>query len=325
MGVLWIDQWLREYRIMKIIPVMMMLLMFMPVCAQVESMEKQAVYSVQHMLVSKLDGGLPGSAFGLWFNQLIGPEAGVVWQLAECGERDAQSNAADRDLIACTEVNALLPDGRQVVVAISVGTFKKGITGEPVFYSAVIEQNNHLYRISRLRDLPAMLRDPEKLPISLPDVSFSLPRLDFCAKPTYDSSLNLIPYPWTESAPPPAEMKSSKGSRGAQQGADLQRPQQVQEGILRGRAITLVKPVYPSVAKNLNILGEVKVQILISEDGHVMDAKAISGSPVLRPPAVEAAKKSVFQPTLVNGIPVKAEGILTFVFDIRSHGSSNRE
>jgi protein TonB len=109
-----------------------------------------------------------------------------------------------------------------------------------------------------------------------------------------------------------------------QEPAVPQEPQQIQEGILRGRAIKLAKPVYSSVARNLSILGEVKVRILIGEDGQVIEAKAITGNPVLRAPAVEAARKSVFQPTLVNGVPVKAEGVLTFVFDTRSTGPANR-
>ncbi|HKX27884.1 MAG TPA: energy transducer TonB [Blastocatellia bacterium] len=281
-------------------------------------MEKQAVQTAQQMLASKLDPDLPRAAFGPWFNQLIGPEASGVWQLTECGERDGEPNVADRDLIACAEVNAILPDGRQVIVAIQVGTFKKGITGEPAFYSAVIGQDDYLYRISRLRDLPARLHHHEKPPILLPVVSLGLPRAQFGVKPIYASSFNPSPYPWTESAPPPAETKPLPAApEVTQQKTAPQEPQQVQEGVLRGRAIKLAKPVYSSVARNLSILGEVKVQILIAEDGHVIEAKAITGNPVLRMSAVEAAKKSLFQPTLVNGTPVKAAGTLTFVFDTR--------
>src|SRR4030095_7762543 len=93
---------------------------------QIESFEKQAFSSVQRMSASDLDSKLAGSPFGIWFNQIIGPKAGVVWQLTECGERIVAPDETGHDLIACAEINANLPDGRRVFVAISVGTFKKG-------------------------------------------------------------------------------------------------------------------------------------------------------------------------------------------------------
>src|SRR5262252_4218202 len=44
----------------------------------------------------------------------------------------------------------------------SVGTFKKGVTGQPAIFSAVIESGEELYQVRRLRDLPGMLRSPKK-------------------------------------------------------------------------------------------------------------------------------------------------------------------
>src|SRR5262245_11640417 len=123
---------------------------------QIESFEKQALSSVQKMSASDLDAKLAGSPFALWFNQVIGPKAGVVWQLTECGERIEKG----RDLLACAEISANLPDGRRVFVAISVGTFKKGLNGKPAFFGAAIERNSQLYPVRRLSDLPEMLRAP---------------------------------------------------------------------------------------------------------------------------------------------------------------------
>lgn len=95
---------------------------------QIDSFEKQALSLVQAMPASALDAELPSRSFESWFKQVIGPKAGVVWQLTECGEQIVAPDKTEQDLSACAEVNANLPDGRKVFVVISVGTFKKGPT-----------------------------------------------------------------------------------------------------------------------------------------------------------------------------------------------------
>jgi hypothetical protein len=56
------------------------------------------------------------------------------------------------------EANAVLPDRRKVVVMIQIGSFKKGVTENPGFNFAMIEQEGELYFIKRLNDLAARLR-----------------------------------------------------------------------------------------------------------------------------------------------------------------------
>src|SRR5262245_60730335 len=73
---------------------------------QIESFEKQALSSVQGMPASDLDATLSVSPFAIWFSQIIGPKAGVVWQLTECGERIVAPEESGRDLPACAEINA---------------------------------------------------------------------------------------------------------------------------------------------------------------------------------------------------------------------------
>src|SRR5262245_50800160 len=120
--------------------------------------ETQAVISVQRLFVSRLDPGLPNRPLEAWFRQIVGPQAGVSWQLSECDENPSMLVAQGRDVPACVEINALLPDSRKVVVMIEIGTFKKGISGDPVFSHAAIEQRGELYRVRRLIDLPDGLR-----------------------------------------------------------------------------------------------------------------------------------------------------------------------
>src|SRR5215471_21089366 len=131
------------------------------VAGQTGSFEKQAISSAQEISASDLDAKLPDRPFAGWFSEVVGPKAGVVWQLTECGDPLAASGGAGKDLPACAEVNASLPGGQKVFVVISVGTFKKGLAGKPSFFRAVIEQNERLYQVRRLSELPQRLRAPE--------------------------------------------------------------------------------------------------------------------------------------------------------------------
>jgi TonB family protein len=64
----------------------------------------------------------------------------------------------------------------------------------------------------------------------------------------------------------------------------------------------------------MNAIGKVEVEITISEIGLVVEATAISGRLALRSAAEEAARKWVFEPTTLNGAPVRVSSVLTFVF-----------
>lgn len=83
-------------------------------------------------------------------------------------------------------------------------------------------------------------------------------------------------------------------------------------GVLNGKAIKLVKPVYPAAARAVNAQGAVSVQILINEDGQILAATPISGHPLLRHSSQIAACGSEYQPTTLLGSPVKVMGVITY-------------
>ena len=90
----------------------------------------------------------------------------------------------------------------------------------------------------------------------------------------------------------------------------------VSEGVLQGIAINKFTPAYPEIAKKAAIQGQVQVQVLISEDGRVIEATVLNGNPLLRNTAREAARRWLFTPTKLSGVPVKVQGILTFDFKL---------
>src|SRR6266508_2394010 len=153
---------------MKVAAIAIALCMGMNNWIQVASFEKQAFAIVQQMPAFDLDAELPKLPFADWFKQIAGPQSGVVWQLAECGERNTALDKEEQGLSACVEASAVLPGGVKLVVGIAVGTFKKGLNGKPTFFGAVIESKDRLYQVLRLRDLPRMLRAPEEKTVNPP-------------------------------------------------------------------------------------------------------------------------------------------------------------
>jgi TonB family protein len=278
------------------------------------SFEKQALSSAQEIPASDLDGALPGRLFASWFNEIVGPNAGIVWQLTECGEQIGAPGQPGYDLPACAEINATLPDGRKVFVAISVGTFKKGLIGKPTFFRAVIEQNEQFYQVRRLRDLPKMLRAPAGL-----SAAGAKHRIADLPVIKMDSASIVAPFSYL--APPPSSVLRMTGDLSQMEEPpppptppSAQVMEIIPESVSQSLAITKVKPNYPPTAKKLNATGAVEVEITISEAGLVLEAKAISGHLALRSAAVEAARKWIFKPATLNGAPVRVKSVLTFVF-----------
>jgi len=72
--------------------------------------------------------------------------------------------------------------------------------------------------------------------------------------------------------------------------------------VLQGSAIRQVEPAYPALAKAAGVTGSVVVEILIDERGNVISANALSGHPLLKDAAVEAARGWKFNPTRVEGV-----------------------
>jgi TonB family protein len=305
---------------MKISAIVAALFIWLSGPSQTVTFEKQAIALVQRMPTSTLDEGLPERSFGDWFKDLTGPDAGILWQLTECGERQG----ADLDLLACAEANAVLRNGNKVVVAISVGTFKKGMIGVPSFFRAVIERDNQLYQVRRLRSLPEMVRLAQSLRFVTPEMppEFSLPELSA-------ESLNKLSLNRPSVILPSYGEYLSPNSFGIRLDPDIlteveERPslvipersiRRLTEGEIRGLAKKKIRPTYPRFALSSNAAGPVEVQIVVSEQGRVIEAAAVSGHQMLHSAALDAVRKWVFKPTTVNGAPVKVQSSLTLIFD----------
>lgn len=91
-------------------------------------------------------------------------------------------------------------------------------------------------------------------------------------------------------------------------------PTVVSKGVVNGQAVSLPKPIYPPPARAIGAKGAVSVQITIDENGNVISANAVSGHPLLRSVAEQAAQSAKFRPTLLSGEPVKVKGTIVYNF-----------
>ncbi|MGI9105884.1 MAG: energy transducer TonB [Pyrinomonadaceae bacterium] len=88
-------------------------------------------------------------------------------------------------------------------------------------------------------------------------------------------------------------------------------------GIIDRLAISKPEPVYPRKARAARVSGRVLVQVQVDEEGGVASARTCSGPLALRRPAIDAARKARFTPTMLAGKPVKITGVLTYNFMLR--------
>lgn len=279
--------------------------------------EGQAISRVRQLNVNDLDSALGERPFAAWIRQLVGPRAGITWQLTECGEQATAPGSRD-DLLACVEMSAMLPDDRKVVVLTQVGTFGSGIKGEPKFQFGVIESKGEIFEVPHLRDLPQMLRQPLlRSPGARSDPSVP-------GKPRA-AALRAIVFPATgldyklpaadKPLPSRAELElPSVLVYSVLPAPTIVQPVRVSETMLLGSVIIRVLPEYSKFANQNRISGEVKVDVTIDAQGRVTAAQGISGPYLLRQPVEEAVRKWLFKPTLINQEPVSVRGTLTFNF-----------
>ena len=77
-----------------------------------------------------------------------------------------------------------------------------------------------------------------------------------------------------------------------------------------------VVPIYPSLARQAHVQGEVVVDADISKDGAVETLRTLSGHPLLVPAAIDAVKQWHYKPYLLNGEPIPVETQITVDFTL---------
>jgi TonB family protein len=88
------------------------------------------------------------------------------------------------------------------------------------------------------------------------------------------------------------------------------------QGIKGGTLDRKVLPVYPRLALETRIEGDVVLEATVTENGQVQNLVVISGHPLLASAAVQAVSKWQYHPFLLNGEPVRKQTRITVTFKL---------
>jgi periplasmic protein TonB len=79
-----------------------------------------------------------------------------------------------------------------------------------------------------------------------------------------------------------------------------------------------VSPAYPPLARDARIGGTVVVDAVIDDHGNVVQARVVSGHPLLIDAALKAVLQWKYEPTTLNGQPVSIELQVQVHFNLNS-------
>ncbi|MBC7931878.1 MAG: TonB family protein [Rubrivivax sp.] len=85
-------------------------------------------------------------------------------------------------------------------------------------------------------------------------------------------------------------------------------------GSLLTKAKQRVSPNYPATARAARVVGVVTVFLLVNEKGDVESVQRADGPPQLQQAAADAARRWRFNPTVIDGQPMRVTGYLSFNF-----------
>jgi TonB family protein len=83
--------------------------------------------------------------------------------------------------------------------------------------------------------------------------------------------------------------------------------------------IHVAKPPYPAIAKVNFVQGIVKLEIRVAPDGQVSEAHVLDGQPILAVAALDAVRKWLYRPYLLQGTPVSFTTDVMVRFNLHPH------
>ena len=82
------------------------------------------------------------------------------------------------------------------------------------------------------------------------------------------------------------------------------------------RLIFRTEPIYPVLARQAKVKGEVVIDAVIDAQGNVVEMHPVSGSPLLIPAATEALRHWKYEPTIVSGQAFPVQLLVTITFQL---------
>ncbi len=81
--------------------------------------------------------------------------------------------------------------------------------------------------------------------------------------------------------------------------------------------VAYAPPIYPTIAQNAHVQGDVMIQAIIGVDGSVQNLRLLRGHLLLNDAALDAVSRWRYTPTLLNGVAVPVVMTVTVSFQLR--------
>lgn len=87
--------------------------------------------------------------------------------------------------------------------------------------------------------------------------------------------------------------------------------------VVQAKLIKKVEPIYPPLAKQSRIQGDVLLEAIIDKNGKTKNIKVISGHTLLRQSSVDAVSEWKYEPATLNGEPVEVDTTITVKYILK--------
>ncbi len=93
--------------------------------------DRKVIAAAKAVYASKLETRLPPMPFNQWLRMVAGPGARITYEVNDCGEQTGTAADRERDFPMCVEAVAEERDHHVTIIALAMGTFRRGVFGEP--------------------------------------------------------------------------------------------------------------------------------------------------------------------------------------------------
>lgn len=136
-------------------------------------------------------------------------------------------------------------------------------------------------------------------------------------KETSESQASLQPKPETTTLVENVIVEAQKIEPTKTETQKEKAPMKVSAADERPKLIKEIKPIYPEIARQARVQGEVVIQTYIDEEGQVYIAKVIKSIPLLDEAAIDAVRQWKYSPAKLNGKPVRVQNVITITFRLK--------
>jgi protein TonB len=112
-------------------------------------------------------------------------------------------------------------------------------------------------------------------------------------------------------------MDSGFAAGNRKQPAAPEAPLPIGGDVKSAKLITQVAPVYPALARNQHVSGDVRIDALIDANGRVTTMKVISGPTLLHQAAMDSLRQWKYQPATLDGKSVPMHLTVTLQFRLQ--------